>query len=68
MTTSSPHEMTAERLSQLLEDSGRSMYWLAGQLGVSRNSVWRWARGSDPVPPGRVGRIEELLSTQEEAA
>lgn len=56
--------MDAGELSDLLTISGRSQVWLAQQLGVQPNSVWRWAHGTMAVPASRHDRIRALLAPE----
>lgn len=39
----------------------RSQGWLAEQVGVRPNTVWRWVNGEMPIPSGRDAALRELL-------
>lgn len=62
--------MTPDELRDLLSDAERSQGWLARQLGVAENTVFRWAHtsGAWPIPDSRVGAIRELLAPTREGA
>lgn len=56
--------MDAGELRDLLTISGRSQVWLAQQLGVQPNSVWRWAKGTMAIPASRDKALRALLAPE----
>lgn len=55
--------MEADELRDLLLLSGHSQEWLARQLRVKPNTVWRYANGRATIPGSRDDDIRGLLST-----
>lgn len=53
--------MESDELRDRLALARRSQGWLAEQIGVRPNTVWRWASGSMPIPESRDAKIRELL-------
>lgn len=56
-----PDRLTPDELRDLLLMARRSQGWLADQLGVRTNTVWKWANGREKIPPSRDRAIRELL-------
>lgn len=63
--------MTADELKRLLFLADKTHGWLATELGVSQNTVARWAMTSAygmPIPPSRDESIRALLAPDRDAA
>lgn len=60
--------MEAAELRDLIVTARKSQGWLADQLGVRPNTIWRWANGNMPIPPVRDESIRALLTPAEDAA
>jgi putative transcriptional regulator len=43
--TGAKHIMIEIRIDELLENRGRSFYWLAKQTGISHTTLWRLKKG-----------------------
>jgi DNA-binding transcriptional regulator YdaS (Cro superfamily) len=57
--------MDQEELVARLALSGQNKSWLADQLGVRPNTVYRWLNGSMAIPSYRDTAIREALPLAE---
>lgn len=48
-------------LRDLIVMAGKSQGWLADQIGVRPNTVWRWVNGEMPIPGSREDGLRALL-------
>jgi DNA-binding transcriptional regulator YdaS (Cro superfamily) len=53
--------MEASELRDRLIMARRSQGWLADQVGVRPNTVWRWVSGKLPIPATRDDELRHLL-------
>jgi hypothetical protein len=53
--------MTSAELRDMLVTARRSQSWLADQVGVRPNTVWKWVSGNMPIPDTRDAELRELL-------
>lgn len=55
------HRGSIDPLRAVLYEQGRSLVWLARNVGVSRQVIYLWAWGEKRVPAWRAREIERLL-------
>ena len=53
--------MNSLRLRKLLSKHERSQRWLARQLNVSYQAMYKWANGLMPISKSRQDQIKEIL-------
>ena len=57
--------MIAIRVDELLDERGRSFYWLAKETGISHSTLWRLKKGrSVGINFATLERICRMLSCQ----
>lgn len=60
--------MDAPELRDMIVSAGKSQGWLADQIGVRPNTVWRWVNGELPIPDTRDAHLRKLLYVKEPKA
>lgn len=58
--------MAKTKFSTVMDEQGRRLVWLAGELGVTVSTVSRWMSGDRRIPPSRRAQIASLLGVREE--
>lgn len=53
-----------ERVRAFLEANGKTQAWLADELQVARESVWRWLEGQRTPGAYHAGRIADLTGVE----
>tara|TARA_Y100001963_G_scaffold133584_1_gene193368 strand:- start:511 stop:675 length:165 start_codon:yes stop_codon:yes gene_type:complete len=53
--------VNSKRLRKLLNDNERSQRWLARQLNVSYQAMYKWANDLMPISKARQAQIKEIL-------
>lgn len=57
--------MIEVRVDELLEDRGRTFYWLAKETGISHSTLWRLKKGkSVGINFATLERICQMLTCQ----
>ncbi len=52
----------AERLKELRESDGKSVQWLANQVGVSRHAIYKWERGKCKPDYEHLVKITDIFN------
>lgn len=55
-------EILAERLKELRESDGKSVQWLANQIGVSRHAIYKWERGKCKPDYEHLVKITDIFN------
>jgi putative transcriptional regulator len=57
--------MIENRINELLENRGRSFYWLAKETGISHTTLWRFKKGKAlGINFDTLGKICQTLECQ----
>ena len=59
-----PESWTRTPLGRLVRAQGRRAEWIAQRLGVHRGTAYAWCNGREPLPPGRILQLAELLGVK----
>ncbi len=55
-------EILAERLKELRESDGKSVQWLANQIGVSRHAIYKWEKGKCKPDYEHLVKITDIFN------